>query len=453
MSNTRDTEGFDFFIELSKPKVYESLVLDRTLTLALALLYQRERVQHNDEGSSSALVFSEEDIRDCLKQVMPPNQREQHERYNQFIRDLQLHFLWRDEEKGTYHLKDYARAFCRLMYDRLEQKFEPTYTKRIFTQLIKSLNDVWQDVDSDPFAFNHWVDQDFENARTNISNQVEIIYSKVDETVRQLRNEISPADDNFLTTLQNADRNLEILTKDADELNHILHASAIIRGRLNELQHKPYVDSFGHRINMVSMFLSDTIDKLDLVRRRIRKIRPHIQRLFNVQQREFDLNTGKFLSYLLENSKISYRSGSKQVVFPDTIEEKPIFHQRLNFERFSKQSFTPPKPIHAKRAKVSREIRQEQLQAHQQVLERVNEVQNWLKKIQLELEEQGNVVLSEIFFQILDLEVDGTAIALTVVQRALSFYSISPQYTIVIGKVIQKPNHLQHTICETIIRQ
>ena len=63
------------------------------------------------------------------------------------------------------------------------------------------------------------------------------------------------------------------------------------------------------------------------------------------------------------------------------------------------------------------------------------------------------MVLSEIFFQILDSEVDGTAIALTVVQRALSFYSISPQYTVVIGKVIQKPTHLQHTICETIIRQ
>jgi replicative superfamily II helicase len=265
MDDIKDSQSFEFYLELSKPKVYDSLIPRKELILVLAILYQREqRANHNNE-INGAFIFSEEDIRDCLRQVIAIEQREQHQRYNQFIRDLQTHFLWRNEERGHYRLTEYARNFYRLMYDRLEQKFQPTYTERIFNKLIESLNSTLRQVDTEPDAFLHWVGHDFEAARIDISHQVEILYSRVDEAVQLLRDKVKPEADDFLTVLQHAEQNLDILTRDADELNHIFYASTTIHQYLDQLQHKLYAEEFTSRISQVSDFLADTAEKLHLV--------------------------------------------------------------------------------------------------------------------------------------------------------------------------------------------
>ena len=360
MDSHKDSKNFDFYLELSKPDVYDSLVLDRTSMLALALLYQRERVEYYDKELYSKSIFSEfseDDIRNCLRQVMPPGQCEQHERYNQFIRNLQKHFLWRNEEKGTYRFKDYAWDFFQLMYDRLEKKFEPAYAKRTFTKLIESLDIVCKAIDENPQAFHHWYTDYFKRSRVAISTQVEVVESKVEETVQQLQqlsNREKSKPNTFLAILQNADRHLEILMKNADELDRIFCASATIRRQLDELQHKPYyVEGLSNRISKVSVFLFEIEDRLYLMKRRIRKIQPRIQRLFDVRQQKFDLNTGKFLAHLLKHSQVSDRGGTKQIVFPDPIEEKPLVRQQLTFTHVNKQTFLPPRPIRVERAKAS----------------------------------------------------------------------------------------------------
>ena len=451
MADSEGLQSFDFHLELDKQGVYSSLVPDRTAALVLALLYQRERRANEDE-LSSVVTFSEEDIHDCLRQVEPIRNREQHERYNQLVRNLQAHFLWRDEEREVYRLKEYARDFCRLMYDRLERKFEPTYTKHIFNNLTEDLEKIQQEVDDNPEVFNYWVNHKFDRFRVDISNQVEILYNKVDEMVQKICDEAKLETANLLSILQNAERNVDLLIKDADELEHIFRASTKIRAYLYDLQHKPCSNLFGNNISKVFVFLADTGDQLSWIRQRIRKIKPYIQRLFNVQQREFDIKTEKFLVYLLERSQVAYEHGTKRLQLPKGVEEKALYGERLVFTRLNKQAFLPPKPVQVERPKVSREFRKLQEQSYKQKLAREGEIKAWLETVHQTLEEHAEVTLTDIIYQILASQENGAAMVLEVIQRLISFYSRTPNYHVKLGRAVWKPNYPHHTLCEITIR-
>jgi hypothetical protein len=440
-------EAFDFFHELSNQKTYETLIPDKKTGLIITLLYEK-----GNRGELNDGFFSEDILLECIRQVEPTEERVPHEKYNQIVQNLQEYFIWRDEDNRRYKLKAYAIDFCKLVRDRLQSQFNPTYTEMVFKSLNKELNDIWKDVDTDPIDFNNWVSYHFTNAHTQIGSQVEILDKKLDESVKRLRQRIREENNNLLSVLKSVNEELGEIKSQVDELDSVFIVSETIREKLERLSLSEVMDKIEKGLSQVTEFLSQNTYKLRMIRKRIDKLRPRIQQLFgNLRKREFDLKTERFLVYLLEHSNVIR---SKDIIeLPKNVTLKTFHREELSLTLVRKKSFLPPRPALIPPPEIDVEKQKLQHLEREKSLQKQKQVQMWLLEVHETLEQHNTVDFSPFFYKMLDAG-EELATAIEVAYFVLQKYLYDTHCQVIIGQQpIWRAEYPTHTLCEITIRK
>jgi hypothetical protein len=388
-------EPFDLYREAKNQ--YEKLIPEKSDGLILLSLYAK----YKDKN------FTEENIITIINKVFKDQGNEsfrsEYNRNNLIIMRLQESFLWRNEIKRSYQFKKYGLELCQNIEKRLIDKYNPAKIKRFFDELYKSLmENITEEKD-----FNIWVVDHFDVRILELISQIEILDQQVNNSVNDLKTHVKSRDHNIIKILEEMEIYLEIIKEQAFELKNAFQISYEIDEVLIEILQQPNNYKYIENIQKVQKFHDNSRNQLEQVSKRIEKIKPRIREfIYDFNKLDFDRKTNKFIDYLLENSFVKKEGGLKRIQLSIGIpnlkikltEHLPIFNIISNRDISYKLPIKVPK-------------RQIDLSKKNKLLEKTNKwkqdkerISYWTDIAFKELEKNGILVFTPLFFKILDID-------------------------------------------------
>lgn len=405
-------EGFNLYREAKDH--YDRIIPSKILGLILLALYEKY-----DEGD-----FIEEDINLVInkihKDIGRESTRNEFGRNNNIVIELQDYFLWRDEIKRTYSFKPYGIEFCRKIHNRLEDSYRPATIKRWFDDLYNSLDKLVNENGD----FNEWIEDHFNLKNSTLANQIEILDQQVIESVKGFKKQLKSEDEseNILFFLKEIETNLDVIKGQVDELKKASQTTYDIDELLKNVLELQDSNVILKEIKRVRSFNDKVRAHLEQVSKRIEKIKPRIREfIYNFNQKDFDRKTELFLGYLLNHSS-AHKKGNKKVLFPP---EGILLKKVKDSNLLSKFTIVPLKEIRTK-APVEIPVRTIDTIQRTNLINKAKAWKNekdriayWVNFVFTELNRNGKLDFSPLFFQILKEEEENLSIAVKTAHQVL----------------------------------
>lgn len=392
-------KDFHFYHELKKEKYYDPLIPKKEAGLVIILLYEQWKSGKYDSNN-----FTEAAVKSAIEQVASDlgnkYERKPHERFKEVNIRLQEYFLLRNENTNRYNITQYGIEFCERIHEKLVLEFKPTDIEKILADLIESLKSYIEKGD-----FPHWYNYQYAPQRINIKNQVETLYRKVEDSVREFRTATKLDDKTFLEIVRKVDVSLGVIGKHSQELKDAFWGAEDIKGLLLQLS----FDTASHEISFqkesVRLFIEEINNDLRIINQRIDRIRPKLRQFItSINQRNFDRNTELFLRLLLNKSGFTKNGNKKKIKLPKGINSNIIFQPESDFTIVEEGRLQPKQPIPIYRPKQNDIKKQKQLEKAEIDFFIRNRIRYWLKQLKLELHENGVLDFTPTYFAILDKE-------------------------------------------------
>lgn len=388
-------ESFDLYREAKSQ--YEKLIPEKNDGLILLSLYAK----YKDKD------FTEENIITVINKVFKDqgneSSRTEYNRNNTIILRLQESFLWRNETKRTYQFKKYGLELCQNIEKRLIEKYNPAKIKRFFDELYKSLV---ENIEGEK-DFNEWIEDHFNLRMPELISQIEILDQQVNESVNDFKISIKSENHDIISVLKEIEIHLEVIKEQASELKNAFQVSYEIDEALTGILQK--TDSFNYieNVQKVQKFHDNSRSQLEQVSKRIEKIKPRIREfIYDFNKQDFDRKTNKFIDYLLENSFVKKEGSVKRIQLPDNFlglkvkltEHLPIF----NIVPIREISYKLPMEVSKRQIDFSK--RKKLLEKANKWKQDKERILYWTNIAFKELEENGTLVFTPLFFKIIDTD-------------------------------------------------
>lgn len=377
---------------------YEKLIPEKNDGLILLSLYAK----YKDKD------FTEENIISIINKIFKDqgnneSNRTEYNRNNTIILRLQESFLWRNETKRTYQFKKYGLELCQNIEKRLVEKYNPAKIKRFFDELHKSLTE-YIETDKD---FNEWIEDHFDVRMPELISQIEILDQQVNESVTDFKINIKSEDHSILDILKEIDIRLEVIKEQASELKNAFQISYDIDELLTDILQKNESYNYIENIQKVQKFHDNSRSQLEQISKRIEKIKPRIREfIYDFNKKDFDRKTNKFINYLLEKSFVKKEKSSKRIQFPNNLsglKVKSIEHS-LTFNIIPIREISPKLPVEIIKRSIDIPKRKELLDKTLKWKQDKERIMYWTNLAFLELEENGSLVFTPLFFKIVDTD-------------------------------------------------
>lgn len=431
---------FQFLSEISKEKTYSLLYPDAKAGLAIIWLY--ERIQN---GTFQHNAFKEKDLHQALREVNPSieNDKSRHPKghYNAIIADLLEYFLRYDEERHEYSFKEYALIFCRQAYEILKASFSPTRIEKICFALREKLENC-QSLES----LLDWFKLDFDTFKPQLKSQLDFLDRQIDQSVNSLRQnkKLSFQEGTVLETLKQIDDRFETIRVQNKELRIAFKEIDQIRRLMEDYATKYDSSDIDMLVHNSVTFFQEMRRTLTIIDKRLDRIQPKIRQLFsNLNKPLFNYRVERFLYHLVENSIEVTRGNKKVTEFPGKIPSLGIIRMQQNLTIVERKNDLFP--IQAKKRLViseSPEAKAKAFAKSQNRLGQQDDISIWIDRIHQEVDINGELCLSEYFFQIAKPdEPMSIMLAIAVIYRAIGFFEPQEKYNISINpdKIIQHP--------------
>lgn len=422
---------------------YHRLIPEKEDGLILLSLYERFGEGDFNEEQINAVIDR------TLKDLGIDSSRNEYTRNSKIIIRLQDFFLWRDETNKTYHFKPYGLNFCERLQKRLKESYTPATIKRWFDSLYKELQEL-REVEG---GFAHWIEDHFNLRSGTLAEQIEILDQQVSESVKEFKWQIKQEhpEGGIHRVLQGIEMQLDTIKQQARELQDAFHTTYDLDDVLTEMLEKQEVGDDLEELTRVSTFNSQVRVHLEQVSNRIDKIKPRVREfIYDFNQRVFDRKTGKFLDFLLQYSTAERNVSNVRVIRPP--EGVPLYRVSLNteppkFVSVPLREIGPRKPVKSPVRTVDKERQQTFLQQAQVRQKENDRIRYWSDYAFRQIETEGQLDFSPLFFRILKEENGNLHIALRTAQRLLKRSMKNPQFTIDIQKEKQGDQAFpQHTL-------
>lgn len=397
-------DGFDLYREAKDQ--YEKLIPDKNEGLILISLYSKYK----------DLSFSEENIITIINNVFKDqgnqNSRMEFNRNNTIILHLQESFLWRNEIKNTYRLKNYALELCSSIETRLIDKYNPSKIKRFFLELHNSLKDyVEKDID-----FNQWIEDHFDIRMPVLTSQIEILDHQVNDSVKDFKTNIKTDDQGIIDILHGIEIRLEIIKEQAQELKNAFQISYDIDEMILNILERDEGRNYLYNIQKVQSFHESSRSQLEQVSKRIEKIKPKLREfIYDFNKGDFDRKTTKFINYLLNYSFVDRENQIKKVILPEPISPIKIKSKENNpkFHIIPIREISPKLPIQIVKRNINEEKQKELLAKAFKWKQDKERILYWSNIAFHEIDTIGKLFYTELFFKIIDVDNFKTAIKTT----------------------------------------
>jgi len=415
-----DHHNFDFLSEISKGYTYHLLFPDPKAGLAIVWLYQRI-----ESGVFLDKTFTEADIHDALQAVNQTstgvNARYSWEVYNRIIADLQEYFLYYDESRQVYKLKEYANEFCRHAYNTLKASFDPTIIEKICFNLRERLEGYKEKGD-----LTDWFDIHFKTFQPVLRQQIDHLDRQIDHSVIEMRQNLNLKDRNITAILKKIDERFDLIRKQNNELRAGFSEMDLIRRVLESFAVQNEQELIGDLIFDAILFFQEMKQTLALVDSRLDRIQPKVRQLFtNLNKPLFNSRIESFLSRLISHSKITIAKGSKKTLeFPVGIKRTELHGPEMNFIIFERKKDLFP--LKAKKRFIAEEDEMAKAVAFSGFKEKLIQqdvISNWIDKISQDLKVNDSVRFSDYFFAIVEQRGEAElTVAVSLTYRVMRFF-------------------------------
>jgi hypothetical protein len=413
-------DAFNLYNEIKQE--YNNLLPNKKVMLVIFHLYQRI------ENKELDATFSEDDILKSIKYVRNEIKTEQTEQFNQTIRSLQKFFLWRDENKGIYSFRPYAEQLCAEIATVLSDTFNPTEIEEGFKFILNKL-------DIEPF--DKWYGYAFERHRKKVSAQTSVLDRKVAKAITEFRTEINQNDDYNIPSLKNIIDILSALGVQTRELNVAFRSSRYIEDWIINFQKEEKGVPYFKETTDVIQYLKNIRNKLQIIGRRIDRIKPKLDEYINnVNQHDFYRKFKLLLKYTLDNAQLNK---SREVYLPQNILNECIPPDKIQKFMIIKENWGPEQITSQRSAKIivpstNKEASLLELKRCNKQMAMFKRVKRYLDELDSQISISKEVDFSMYFFNIMKKEHGDINVAARFASRAMEKYFKSKTHQIEIQK-------------------
>lgn len=422
-----EKDNFNFIEQIKKGNLYELLVPKKEQGLIVFELFE-------ELENRNTPYFTEEDLKQIISSHKKHEIREQHEDIKNIIRDLSEYFL--KERENGYELTEYAKDFARTIKEKLKGDFQPSDIEKTLLSLKKTFPiNIEQ--------FEDWYKIDFEDKKKNIETQLESLERQIKNAIRQFKEQV--LNDTVVDKI--------LLSKILDNLSKISEKMKTLKGVLGYindievlLHEKINTDDIYNAENWellrssktISSFLDRIRDDLERASKKNNSVITRIRQFYrNIVSLEIEQNTKLFLNFLLKNSteingKIHLPS------FKSTNLNRSIFNLKQNFIFLTpKKELFRNTRIADNKSKTDTITFTKQRKQQQKIIEKNNQRNVVLERIEYELKEHNFVDCSSFFTELLGTKI-GIHIVPEIAFLLIKKYSKSKKYNLIISEKLQK---------------
>jgi len=389
---------FNFFNEIKESKTYSQLFPKRKVGLAIIYLY--EQMDKNDLVNKE---FTERDIHKAFVKIFKPQQRQQTEDYSGYIYELQEYFLDYNQETQKYVFKDYAYRFCEHAKVTLLGAFNPTKIKVLCTDITSLLKEI---KDEETEKLKEWLEIHYKGFEPKLREQIDFLEKQIANSIEQLKEDINFSEQKFVDVLRGVEGSLDNAKEQNKELRSAYEQTKIIRTLLEK---RNIDDSYiNDLISEVNSFISYTNRRLNTIDKKLERIQPRIRQLFSALNRPwFNSKIQNFIRYLLEKSSIEIIDGKKEIIFPNKLSTPKIHIDTPNFTILRKDiALFPSKPRTIQSYKQNKSLMKENQEKVEKKISQQKKIMDWENVFLSRIELGQKVNLSQLFFEILEVEND-----------------------------------------------
>ncbi len=429
---------FNFFTEISEGKTYNQLFPKREVGLAVIYLY--ENIISDDLYNRQ---FTEREIHQAFKDVFNHNLREQTEDYSQYIYELQEYFLDYNQEIQKYIFKDYAYKFCEHAKNTLKGAFNPTKIKTLCSdiiELLKTADDVQM-----------WFENHFVSFKPKLGEQIDFLEKQIAKSIAQIKKDTDFSEKSFIDILKSVEKSLDKARKQNRELRSAYEHTKKIRTLIDQREDLSTIDL----VSDVNSFISYTNSRLNTIDKKLERIQPRIRQLFNTLNRpRFNSKIQKFTRYLLDKSELISAKQGKEIVFPNNLKSIQIYMDTPNFTILRKDvDLFPSKPRKINSYKENKEVVNKNKQKIKKRLFQQKKIIDWENYILSKIDLGQQVILSEIFFEIMIQEND-IEIAMNVYFNVIRKLRKNTKISIHLDNKLEENNHFKNvTLWKTEVQK
>jgi hypothetical protein len=425
---------FDFLSEISKGYTYHLLFPHPKAGLAIIWIY--ERIQC---GLFPDKTFTESDIHDALQAVnkssISNNSRYPWEVNNSIISDLQEYFLYFDEARQVYKLKEYANEFCRHASNTLKASFDPTIIEKICFSLRERL-DHYKEKDD----LNDWFQIHFKTFQPHLRQQIDYLDRQIDHSVHEMRQNLNMVKRDIAAVLKKIDERFDLIRKQNKELRSGFSEMDLIRRVLEAYTIQNDNQQIGDMIYDAVSFFQEMKQTLSLVDSRLDRIQPKVKQLFsNLNKPLFNSRVENFLNYLIAKSTIkTAKNGKKTLEFPNHIQRLSPYGQKMDFTIFErKKDLFPLKARKRFIAQENEEVKASVFGQFREKLIQQDDISIWIDKIKADLNINEKINFSVYFFAVIrEGNERELSLAVSLTYRVLKIFESNPRYHLTIQPIL-----------------
>lgn len=422
--------AFDFLKEISKGSTYNLLFPDPRAGIAVIWLYERI-----ERGSFPDKTFTESDVHQALSfssKINGITERNAWEFNNRLIADLQEYFLYYDETRQVYKLKEYANEFCRRASNTLKASFDPTIIEKICLALRERLAElILRNNLGDWFAIH------FRTFQPQLRQQIDFLDRQIDHSVIEMRQNLSAKSRDITLMLKQIDERFDLIRKQNNELRAGFSEMDQIRRKLESISVENEDDKLGDLIYGAISFFQEMKQTLSLVDSRLDRVQPKVKQLFsNLNKPLFNARIERFLTHLINYSQLTNanKATKRAIELPVGIPGLKVYQDRMNlciFER--KRDLFPIKATKRFVAEEDEEARATVFRAFSNKLQQQDAISLWIDKIMNDLVPAGKLRFSNYFFLCLgENEIKDIALGIGLAHRCLKVFGQHPRYSLTV---------------------
>jgi len=449
---TSEKNIFHFLPEISKGDNYRLLFPE--LKAGMAIIWLFEKIEN---GQFAGGFFKEADIHEAFQKINVSDgqigSRYPREYYNALIADLQEYFLRFDDEQQQYSFKEYAYKFCRYARETLQSFFDPTQIEKICYNLRQKLSNA----NTEEKLF-EWFETEFITFKPQLKSQLDYLDKQIDQSVLALREnkKMNLQQGLIIETLKQIDEKFEQIRTQNKELRTAFGEIEQIRKLIDSYTAQFDNDKIYEYAHHAISFFQEMRQVLSLIDKRLDRIQPRIKQLFsNLNKPLFNTRVEKFISFLVQNSKVITENNKKILLLPGGLSQLCVQHEELNFiivER--KPNLFPAKAVNRLVVPQNQQLKEKAFAVTMRQVLQQDFIMQWVELIENDVRKSGKVTLSSYFFQILKEDSGALNLAVAVAYKALKYFESTGNYSVNINpEQVAKAENIKTTLWEMTVQR